>query len=88
MQRLSLQKRAIRTGLRMFVFACLASVVPLSQASACRPARLHEINSTAYHGEVHVIRSVTSSVHINARDPYHLPDSYNYDWPYGEGLSH
>ncbi len=21
-------------------------------------------------------------------DPYHLPDSYNYDWPYGEGLGH
>jgi hypothetical protein len=23
-----------------------------------------------------------------AYDPYHLPDSYNYDWPYGLGLGH
>ncbi len=25
---------------------------------------------------------------VNMRNPYHLPESYNYDWPYGYGLSH
>jgi hypothetical protein len=37
---------------------------------------------------VTVSRPVTSNGEMHTRDPYHLPESYNYDWPYGEGLSH
>jgi len=42
----------------------------------------------SYYREVPVSRPVSSTAEINTRDPYHLPESYNYDWPYGEGLGH
>jgi len=42
----------------------------------------------AYYQQKPAVRPVISRGDVNIRDPYHLPESYNYDWPYGLGLSH
>ncbi|GEM_PF-3356846 len=84
----SIRKRTAHKSLRTLAFAGLASIISISAASAQMAAPTPANQYRSYYREVPVSRPVSSTSEINTRDPYHLPESYNYDWPYGEGLGH
>ncbi len=82
------QKQAARNGLCLLAFAGFVSIASLGAASAQQVAPASANQYYSYYREVPVSRPVSSSNEINTRDPYHLPESYNFDWPYGQGLGH
>lgn len=81
-------KRTARSGFLLLAFAGLASIVSLGAATA---QQAYPMRANQYYGSYQqnlVSRPVVSSSDVNVQDRYHLPDSYNYDWPYGMGLGH
>jgi len=66
----------------------LAAMLPLTAEAATRVYPPHADEYYAYYQQKRTVGPVVSRGDVNIRDPYHLPESYNYDWPYGLGLSH